>query len=67
MIQETYSVEEANGDWSILEKNIPVTICSSGNKSIQITWNKTTHGQFTLVWKKGQTILEKVIVVESLF
>lgn len=67
MIQETYSVEEANGDWSILEKNIPVTICPSGNKSIQITWNKTTHGQFTLIWKKGQTILEKVIVVESLF
>nr|DAL81146.1 MAG TPA: hypothetical protein [Bacteriophage sp.] len=34
MIQETYSVEETNGDWSILEKNIPVTICPSGNKSI---------------------------------
>ena len=67
MIQETYSVEEANGAWSILENNIPVTICPSGDKSVQITWNKTTHGQFTLIWEKDDIILEKVIVVESLF
>lgn len=67
MIEESYSVEEANGAWSILEKNVPVTLCPNGNKSVQLVWNKTTHGQFTLVWKKDNTVLEKVIVVESLF
>lgn len=67
MIEESYSVEEANGTWSILEKNVPVTLCPNGNKSVQLVWNKTTHGQFTLVWKKDNAVLEKVIVVESLF
>jgi hypothetical protein len=34
MIEESYSVEEANGAWSILEKNVPVTLCPNGNKSV---------------------------------
>nr|DAH81382.1 MAG TPA: hypothetical protein [Caudoviricetes sp.]DAK07867.1 MAG TPA: hypothetical protein [Caudoviricetes sp.] len=32
-----------------------------------MTWNKTTSGQFTLQWVKGNDVREKVIVVESLY
>ena len=67
MITEIYSVEMANGSWSILEKDAPVTICPNGNKSISLKWEKSTHGQFTLVWTKDNQILQKIIVVESLF
>lgn len=64
-ITETYSVEEAGGKWTILE-NVPVHICK-GLKTVEVTWNKTTSGQFTLQWSKGDDIREKTIVVESLY
>lgn len=67
MIQESYSVKDSDGTWSILENNIPVTICPISDNSINLIWEKSTHGQFTLVWTKDDTTLEKVIVVESLF
>lgn len=66
-LEEIYKVNEANGTWKILEKNVPVIICNNGNKSVKIKWDKGTHGQFTLQWSKGDKILEKVIVVESLY
>lgn len=67
LIKETYFVEEPNGTWSILEKDFPVTLCPNGNKAVNLVWNKSTHGQFTLIWEKENITLEKVIVVESLF
>lgn len=67
LIKETYSVEEPNGTWSILEKDFPVTLCPNENKAVDLVWNKSTHGQFTLIWEKENITLEKVIVVESLF
>lgn len=66
-IAETYSVDIANGIWKILEKDAPIILCPNGNKTVQVTWNKSTHGQFTLVWTKDDITLQKVIVVESLF
>ena len=64
-ITETYSVEETGGTWKILE-NVPVHICQGG-KIAKVTWNKTTSGQFTLQWSKGNDVREKTIVVESLY
>lgn len=64
-IPEIYSVEQVGGKWKILE-NVPVHICQSG-KNVKIVWEKTTSGQFTLQWSKGNDIREKVIVVESLY
>lgn len=65
-IAETYSVEEPDGKWSVLE-NAPVTLCPSGNTSVTVTWNKVVSGQFTLLWTKDDKFLEKTIVVESLY
>lgn len=65
-IEETYTVDEPNGRWSVLE-NVPVKICPSGNKSVTVTWDKVVSGQFTLQWTKGSKTLEKTIVVESLY
>lgn len=68
LISEIYSVEErSSGKWSILEQNIPVTLCPQDDKTVKVTWEKTTHGQFTLLWTDGIVTFEKVIVVESLF
>lgn len=66
-IAETYTVDISGGKWKVLEDNVPVTICVNGSKSAIVTWQKTTHGQFTLQWSKGEESLEKVIVVESLY
>lgn len=66
-VSELYSVEEDGGTWSVLEDNVPVSLCKQNGVSVQATWNKTTHGQFTLLWKKDDITLEKVIVVESMF
>lgn len=66
MIKEVYRVDEANGEWKVLEK-VPVFLCVKGNKSVYATWDKGTHGQFTLQWSKGDKILQKTIIVESLY
>lgn len=65
-ISAVYEVDEPNGEWKVLEK-VPVTVCPSGNKSVTVIWNKVVSGQFTLQWVKGNSILEKTIVVESLY
>lgn len=65
-IAETYTVEEPDGKWSVLE-NAPVTLCPSGDTSVTVTWNKVVSGQFTLLWTKDDKSLEKTVVVESLY
>ena len=66
-IPEIYSVDIDDGTWCIRENNVPVDIEPIDNKSVQVTWEKMTSGQFTLVWNNGSDTYEKVIVVESLF
>ena len=66
-IPEIYSVDMDGGTWCIRENNVPVDIEPIDNKSVQVTWEKMTSGQFTLVWNNGSDTYEKVIVVESLF
>ena len=66
-IPEIYSVDVDGGTWCIKENNVPVDIEPIDNKSVQVTWEKMTSGQFTLVWNNGSDTYEKVIVVESLF
>lgn len=67
-IKEKYSVEEPGGTWSVVEENYPVRICPSADgTSITLVWNKATSGYFTLRWTNGSTVLDKAIVVESLF
>lgn len=65
-IAETYSVEEPNGKWTILE-NVPAIVTPSGNLTATVTWNKVGSGQFTLQWEKNDIVLQKTIVVESLY
>lgn len=65
-ITETYSVDIQNGKWKTLE-DVPVKICPAGNKSVRVTWEKMTSGQFTLQWSKDGETREKTIVVESLY
>lgn len=65
-IAATYSVEVADGEWKILE-DVPACVKATGNQTATVTWNKTTSGQFTLQWVKGNDVREKVIVVESLY
>lgn len=65
-VSAVYEVDEPNGEWKVLEQ-VPVTLCPTGNKSVAVTWNKVVSGQFTLQWSKGETTLEKTVVVESLY
>lgn len=65
-ISEIYSVEEQGGKWKVLE-DVPVKVCLNGNKSVKVTWEKMTSGQFTLQWSKDKDIREKTIIVESLY
>ena len=67
LIAETYSVNEEGGTWSVLEQGAPVRICADSDNSIQLTWLKSTQGQFTLLWTKDDKSLERTIVVESLY
>lgn len=66
-IEELYIAPMSGGEWSIKEENVPVCLKSISATEARIKWQKTTHGQFTLVWTNGDLTLEKVIVVESLF
>ena len=66
-ITEIYKAPEIGGEWKILEDNCPVCLKVSNDPFVQITWNKTISGQFTLQWSKENTTLTKIIVVESLF
>lgn len=65
-IAATYSVDIADGEWKILE-NVPACLQITGNQIATVIWNKTTSGQFTLQWTKGNDVREKVVVVESLY
>lgn len=65
-IAATYSVDVPDGEWKILE-NVPACLRVIENQKATVTWNKTTSGQFTLQWVKGDDVREKVIVVESLY
>lgn len=65
-IAATYSVDIADGEWKILE-NVPAYLQVTGNQTATVIWNKTTSGQFTLQWTKGNDVREKVVVVESLY
>ena len=65
-IAATYSVDIADGEWKILE-NVPACFQVPGNQTATVIWNKTTSGQFTLQWTKGNDVREKVVVVESLY
>jgi len=66
MIAESYEAPAAGGEWSIKEK-APVCIKSISETRVEVTWQKSISGQFTLVWTNGTTTYEKIIVVESLF
>lgn len=65
-ITETYTVDESDGKWTVLEK-VPVTIRETSSNTAAVTWNKMVSGQFTLQWTKDDKSLEKTIVVESLY
>lgn len=65
-IAEIYTAPDGGGIWSILE-DYPVCIKQINDTQIQLIWQKSTSGQFTLKWSKGDTTETKVIVVESLF
>lgn len=65
-IAATYSVDVTDGEWKILE-DVPACLRATGNQTATVTWNKTTSGQFTLQWVKGNDVREKVVVVESLY
>lgn len=65
-IAEHYSVDIENGKWSIVE-DFPVCIKKLDDKTIELIWQKSVSGQFTLKWTKDDLELTKVIVVESLF
>lgn len=58
-----YMGEDAVGEWSIKEKDIPVEITKASDTIISLKWNKNYSGQFTL--QCGEAT--KTIVVESLF
>lgn len=66
-IAEIYKAPEEGGEWSILESGFPVCLKCTTDKHVQLTWCKTVSGQFTLLWKKEDTMLQKTVVVESLF
>lgn len=62
----TYAgVEDEIGEWSIIEKDIPVelTVVGEDKDIVSIKWIKNYSGQFTLQCGKAT----KTIVVESLF
>lgn len=65
-IAEIYTAPVGGGIWSILE-DYPVCIKQINDTQIQLIWQKSTSGQFTLKWSKDDTTETKVIVVESLF
>lgn len=65
-ISELYSVDRKGGKWCVLEK-APVNIRLSAVNQVEITWTKMVSGQFTLQWSNGEEVLQKTIVVESLY
>ena len=65
-IAEIYTIDKEGGSWKILE-DFPVCIKKIDNKTIELIWQKSVSGQFTLQWCHNDIIEQKVIVVESLF
>lgn len=66
-IAEIYTAPDSEGVWSVKEKEFPICLKTTGNNQVTVIWKKTTSGQFTLQWTKGDTTIERIIVVESLF
>ena len=65
-IAETYTIDKEGGSWKVLE-DFPVCIKKLDDKTIELIWQKSVSGQFTLQWSDNNITEEKVIVVESLF
>lgn len=65
-IAEIYKAPEQGGQWCVAEYNKPVKIIPKTNFEVEVIWDKTTSGEFTLQWSKGDRRTEKAIVVESL-
>lgn len=66
-IFEKYTIDYQGGRWCILEKNAPVKITKIDTRTISLIWDKMVSGQFTLQWSKDDKIIQKIIVVESLY
>lgn len=66
-IAEKYYMDISGGDWKIIEKDVPVRLTVVDDNTVSLIWNKMTSGQFTLQWSKDKIVMEKAIVVESLF
>ncbi len=66
-LKEIYTAPSVGGTWAIKEKCVPVCVESISDTEVAITWQKSTSGQFTLLWADNTMILEKIIVIESLF
>lgn len=76
-LEYSYSIYSPGGTWKAVlpPEDIcpaPVTITLDGEQAIKVAWNKTTSGQFKLIWTfinaDGETFTdEKLVVVESLF
>lgn len=66
-ITETYTGPVAGGSWCVKEKDKPVKLKNKFNNKVEVTWEKMTSGDFTLLWHKDGKIVEKAIIVESLF
>lgn len=65
-LEEIYTIDRQGGRWCILD-NAPVDIKVIGVNKIKLLWKKMTSGQFTLQWSDGKEVIQKVIVVESLY
>lgn len=58
---------EAGGIWKVKEDNRPVTLTTTGNR-VSVRWDSNRTGQFTLQYTTTNSLLlEKIIVVESMF
>lgn len=66
-IPEIYSVSQPGGTWTTNPSDAPVKLCTNKNGDVTLTWEKSTHGQFVLLWQKDDIVFDKTIVVESLF
>lgn len=65
-LSEIYSIDRKGGRWCALN-NAPVNIKIVAVNQIELIWTKMISGQFTLQWSDGQEIIQKTIVVESLY
>lgn len=64
-IKEIFSAP-TKGTWKVLE-DYPVCLKVISDTEVEVLWNKSTSGQFTLQWSNDETTDNKIVVVESLF